>query len=196
MTSPRPNRVSAGVSTGGRFAPKSSGEAEPAELVEQPELAERTEAAEVPSAEASPPQSNDHLFVDERPAWCRPGWVGGINYPLRLADTGECVMGTYSAGASRHIVPGEQVRLCDEFGYWRTEPQVTFLGRLDSGNYAYLNPDGHRRQLDYHVVRDVIPAGPPVPPQAPSQPPSLSPAPPGARSGGSRNPPTGAALEP
>lgn len=98
------------------------------------------------------------MFVDDRPAHFPDLWVGGINYPLKLADTGERVMGSYSAQAGRHVLPGELVHICDEFGYWRKGPLVTFLGRLDLGDYAYIDADGKRRSADWHVVRDVMPA--------------------------------------
>lgn len=66
---------------------------------------------------------------------------------------------TYSRGAKRWIVEGERVLICDEFGYWRKTPEPLVIGpRMNCGHYQGVNDAGQGRIIDWHVVRDVIPA--------------------------------------
>jgi hypothetical protein len=84
----------------------------------------------------------------------KDGWVEYVNYSSDYR--GEQVTATYSYQDGRYILPGEPVHICDEFGYWRNEPPVTFGGRSASGFYLYFEPDGTKRTCAWQVVRDVI----------------------------------------
>lgn len=69
------------------------------------------------------------------------------------------VMGTWSACAGRYVLPGETVVIRDEFGYWRKEGPVTFLGRTTFGDYRYREIEGATRLMVWQVARGVCPVG-------------------------------------
>jgi hypothetical protein len=62
--------------------------------------------------------------------------------------------------AGRYVSPGERCHVVDEFGYWREEPTVTFVGTSQGGYYIHYREDsGQERVVTYHVIRYVLPCG-------------------------------------
>jgi hypothetical protein len=60
--------------------------------------------------------------------------------------------------AGRYVSPGERCHIVDEFGYWREESAVTFVGTSQGGYYIHYREDsGQERVVTYHVIRGVLP---------------------------------------
>ncbi len=99
-------------------------------------------------------------FADEREPWYPADWVGGVSYSLRDTATGRKVLGCWSAGARRYLLPGEMVHVCDAWGYWRARPAVMLIGRNGERSdwLVYYADEAGDRAADSHGITDIIPA--------------------------------------